>query len=99
MQSMGRLVEPSANSWCQLTSRVTYSNNHLQTPKENCACSVIWSTKGYRMEIIPEAFLEQNLFVRGHEMRDPDGREQCKWHLQMRSVHKGAEMQVGKPRE
>lgn len=51
------------------------------------------------MEIIPEAFLEQNLFVRGHEMRDPDGREQCKWHLQMRSVHKGAEMQVGKPRE
>lgn len=51
------------------------------------------------MEIIPEAFLEQNLFVRGHEMRDPDGREQCKWHLQMRSVHKGAEMQVSKPRE
>lgn len=38
------------------------------------------------MEIIPEAFLEQNLFVRGHEMRDPDGREQCKWHSQMRRV-------------
>lgn len=45
------------------------------------ACSVVWSAEGYRVVIILEASLKQDLFAKCHDMRDPGGKEQCKWHL------------------
>ena len=45
------------------------------------ACSVVGSAEGYRVVIILEASLKQDLFAKCHDMRDPGGKEQCKWHL------------------
>lgn len=41
----------------------TYSNDLPQALRESCACSVVWSAEDYRIVIILEAFLEQDLFA------------------------------------
>lgn len=52
------------------------SHDLLPTPSEPCLFCTRPCTR-----IIREASPEQGLFAEGHEIRNPDGGEQCKWHL------------------